>query len=225
MRKLGDALLDPTWRAALSDDLSAPYFQKLCADISTQANAGKTIFPPTDNIFTAFNLTPLDAVKVVILGQDPYHGRGQAMGLSFSVPDGVKIPPSLRNMLKEIETDIGKSVLTSGDLTSWARQGVLLLNSVLTVEEGNANAHAGLGWERFTDAAIGAVSTVNSGAVFMLWGGAAKKKASLIDARQHHILTAPHPSPLSSYRGFFGCRHFSAANAHLLAAGKTPINW
>lgn len=225
MSDLGAYLIDPSWCNALAGELAKPYFKALEAEIAARRNAGAHIFPPEENIFAAFNLTPLKSVKVVILGQDPYHGAGQAMGLSFSVPGGMKVAPSLRNMLKEIEGDIGQSVLSSGDLSAWAKQGVLLLNAVLTVEEANAHAHAGLGWEVFTDYAISTVSGACEGVVFLLWGGAAQKKASLIDQNKHLVLTAAHPSPLSAYRGFLGCKHFSKTNTYLATAGKTPIDW
>jgi len=225
MSDLGAYLKDPSWRAALEGEFAKPYFKEVEAALEHRRKDGAVIFPDEENIFAAFNLTPLDQVKVVILGQDPYHGPGQAMGLSFSVPEGVKVPPSLRNMLKEIESDIGASSLAGGDLTPWARQGVLLLNSVLTVEEASANAHAGLGWERFTDEAMSTLSSAREGVVFLFWGGSAKKKAALIDKTRHTVLTAPHPSPLSAYRGFLGCQHFSKANALLKAAGQKPIAW
>ena len=225
MRDLGAYLKDPSWRATLEGEFTKPYLKALETVLELRRKDGAVIFPQPENIFAAFNLTPLEQVKIVILGQDPYHGAGQAMGLSFSVPESVKVPPSLRNMLKEIESDIGASALIGGDLTPWANQGVLLLNSVLTVEEANANAHAGLGWERFTDAAMAALSRAREGVIFLFWGGTAKKKSALIDETRHTVLTAPHPSPLSAYRGFLGCRHFSKANAILKAAGHKPIAW
>ena len=189
-----------------------------------RAQAAGEVYPPNALIFNAFNLTPFNAVKVVILGQDPYHGAGQAMGLSFSVPRGVKIPPSLQNIYKEIYDDLGVTQPNSGDLSYWAKQGVLLLNATLSVSAGQANSHSGFGWQEFTDAAIGRLSERARNVVFMLWGNPAKAKASLIDASRHLVLTAAHPSPLA--RGaFFGCRHFSRANLYLVEHGKAPIDW
>ena len=225
MSRLGAHLRDPSWRAALGGEFAQDYFLKLENDIAERRAAGAVIYPPEPSIFAAFNLTPFDAVKLVILGQDPYHGPGQAMGLSFSVPEGTKTPPSLRNMIKEIEADIGSAALTSGDLTGWAKQGVLLLNTSLTVEDGKAGSHSKLGWARFTDRAIAALSDGREGLCFFLWGGHAQKKAGLIDAGKHLVLAGPHPSPLSAYRGFFGCKHFSKANAYLDASGRDPIIW
>jgi uracil-DNA glycosylase len=185
---------------------------------------GKTIYPSGNQIFKAFELTPLNEVKVVILGQDPYHGPGQAMGLSFSVPDGVPAPPSLKNIFKEIETDLGVEMSGKPNLEDWARQGVLLLNAILTVEGGKAASHSKIGWEQFTDAAIRTISEKCNGVVFMLWGNFARSKAELIDSSRHLILQAAHPSPLA--RGaFFGSRHFSKANSYLASIGKSEINW
>jgi len=225
MSFLAEQLSEPTWKAALGSEFSKAYFQNLEASLSSLEQAGAVIYPPKENIFAAFELTPFEAVKVVILGQDPYHGPGQAMGLSFSVPEGTKVPPSLRNMIKEIETDIGTSALTSGDLTNWARQGVLLLNTSLTVEDGKAGSHSKLGWAQFTDVAMSALSAAQQGIVFILWGGHAQKKADLIDQNRHLVLAGPHPSPLSAYRGFFGCKHFSQANEYLKMQGKHEIVW
>lgn len=225
MSGLARHLRDPSWRAALAGEFGEDYFLKLEAEIDERRAAGAAVYPPEASIFAAFNLTPLDAVKLVILGQDPYHGPGQAMGLSFSVPEGMKVPPSLRNMIKEIADDIGACALTSGDLSGWAAQGVLLLNTSLTVEDGKAGSHSKLGWMRFTDRAIAALSEAREGVVFVLWGGHAQKKAGLIDTSKHLVLAGPHPSPLSAYRGFFGCKHFSEANAYLEASGRTPIVW
>lgn len=186
---------------------------------------GAVIYPPGGKIFNALNSTPFDSVRVVILGQDPYHGPGQAHGLSFSVPLGVPTPPSLLNIFKEIEDDLGLPAPDHGYLRHWAEQGVLLLNSVLTVERGRAGAHQGKGWERFTDHVIRVLNAERDGLVFLLWGNYALKKGSVIDRRRHQVLTAPHPSPLSARRGFFGCAHFSKANQWLEAHGQTPIDW
>ncbi|VFQ43228.1 uracil-DNA glycosylase [Desulfoluna butyratoxydans] len=185
-----------------------------------------SVFPAEENVFRALSLTPFDQVKVVILGQDPYHGKGQADGLAFSVPDGVRIPPSLRNIFKEVARDTGRPLdEASSDLSRWARQGVLLLNAVLTVEEGKAASHANLGWKGITDGLVHALSAGRSGLVFMLWGGYARGKKHLIDEAKHRILEAPHPSPLSAHRGFMGCGHFSEANRFLAQQGKTPVSW
>ncbi len=216
---------DPGWRRALKGEFVAPYFAKLTSFLDEKQRAGAMIYPPEAQIFNAFKLTPFANVKVVILGQDPYHGPGQAMGLSFSVPKGVKLPPSLKNIFAEAHDDIGGHHRKVGDLSDWARQGVLLLNSVLTVEEGRAASHAKKGWEIFTDKAIMQLNEEKPGVVYMLWGAYAQKKAALINSRENEILTAPHPSPLSSYRGFFGCRHFSKANEYLKQRGDGPIQW
>lgn len=215
----------PSWFAPLAAELDTPYMQQLRAFLSQQAQLGKVIYPDASNIFSAFNSTPLDQVKVVILGQDPYHGPGQAHGLSFSVRAGMDIPPSLKNIFKEIKNDIGLPVPNHGSLQSWADQGVLLLNATLTVERANAGSHQGKGWEQFTDRAIKLISDAREGVVFMLWGSYAQKKAVLIDATKHLVLTAPHPSPLSAHRGFLGCKHFSKANDYLQSRGQTPIDW
>ncbi len=214
-----------SWHEVLGPEKAKPYFVELMAKVD-KARAEKTVYPPEQDVFNAFAMTPLDAVKVVILGQDPYHGAGQAHGLSFSVQDDVKIPPSLRNIYKELATDIdGFSIPQHGNLTSWAEQGVLLLNTVLTVEEANANSHAKFGWETFTDAVIDAVNYHTDGVVFLLWGSHAQKKGANIDSQRHLVLTSPHPSPLSARRGFFGCQHFSQANTWLKQHQKTPITW
>ena len=186
---------------------------------------GAVIYPPGEFIFNALNSTPFDAVKVVILGQDPYHGPGQAHGLCFSVQDGVAVPPSLLNIYKELEADLGSSRPPGGNLQHWAEQGVLLLNAVLTVERGRAGAHQGKGWEKFTDRIVSELNDSRDGLVFMLWGSYAMKKGAMIDRSRHLVLTAPHPSPLSAHRGFFGCRHFSKANTWLEQHGKPPIRW
>lgn len=216
--------IEPSWASALADEFQKPYFQQLAAQLHAQKAAGKTIYPPGSQIFRAFDLCPVSKVKVVILGQDPYHGPGQAMGLSFSVPRGVPAPPSLKNIFKEIEDDLGLRMSGSPDLTPWATQGVMLLNAILTVEGGLAASHSRLGWEQFTDAVIRYLSDNCSGIVFMLWGNFARSKAALIDPSRHCILQAAHPSPLA--RGaFFGCKHFSKANEFLSLHGQTPINW
>ena len=219
-----DVRIEQSWKQALAEEFDKPYFRELVAELHREKQAGITVYPPGGSIFKAFDLCPLDKVKVVILGQDPYHNPGQAMGLSFSVPEGVAAPPSLKNIFKEIESDLGIRMSGSTDLTPWARQGVLLLNSVLTVRAGAAASHSGLGWQEFTDAVIRIISETQDGVVFLLWGNYAKTKAPLIDISRHHILAAAHPSPLA--RGaFFGCRHFSRANEILEYEGKSPIDW
>ena len=216
--------IEQSWKNALADEFGKPYFESLVRFLHKEKTKGKRIFPPGSQIFRAFDLTPVDKVKVVILGQDPYHGPGQAHGLSFSVPEGVPAPPSLKNIFKEIETDMGVRMSGYPNLENWARQGVLLLNAVLTVRSGEAASHSKIGWEQFTDAVIRYVSNNCEGVVFMLWGNFARGKRELIDHSRHCVLEAAHPSPLA--RGaFFGCRHFSRANAWLTAAGRTPINW
>ncbi len=215
--------IEASWKEALKDEFLSENFARVKENF-LRAKAEGEVYPPNSLIFNAFNLTPFNAVKVVILGQDPYHGAGQAMGLSFSVPRGIKIPPSLQNIYKEIYDDLGIAEPNSGDLSYWAKQGVLLLNATLSVSAGRANSHSGFGWQEFTDAAIGRLSERARNVVFMLWGNPAKAKASLIDASRHLILTAAHPSPLA--RGaFFGCRHFSKANLYLAQHGKAPIDW
>lgn len=216
--------IEESWRRELQQEFDQPYFAELASYLHAEKAAGKTVFPPGPQIFRAFELCPFDDVKVVILGQDPYHNYGQAMGLSFSVPDGVPAPPSLKNIFKEIESDLGIRMSGRPNLEHWAEQGVLLLNAVLTVRAGEAASHSGKGWERFTDAVIKAISDKQQGVVFMLWGNYAKSKAQLIDPSRHTVLQAAHPSPLAK-GAFFGCRHFSQANAALLSQGKTPIDW
>lgn len=217
--------LDPSWYAVLQPQFEAPYFAQL-KEFLVAERQQYTCYPPGGKIFNAFDTTPFDKVKVVILGQDPYHEPGQAMGLCFSVPQGVQVPPSLVNIIKEINDDLGTQIPTTcGDLSGWAEQGVLLLNATLTVRAHQAGSHQRHGWETFTDAAIQALSQQRSGLVFLLWGSYAIAKKSLIDSTKHCILTAPHPSPLSAYRGFFGCRHFSQANNYLAAHGQQPIDW
>lgn len=215
-----------TWEDILGQEKRQAYFQQMMQFVESERAVGKIIYPPKQDVFNAFSLTKLDNVKVVILGQDPYHGPNQAHGLSFSVLPNVKTPPSLVNIYKELATDIPDfSIPQHGFLQSWAEQGVLLLNAVLTVEQGQAHSHAKIGWEQFTDAVIQQLSDQCSGLVFLLWGSHAQKKGAVIDTQKHHVLTAPHPSPLSAYRGFFGCKHFSKANQLLQHQGKTAINW
>jgi len=217
-----------SWRAALEPALASPQARRLGGFLRAEEAAGKRIYPPEGTRLAALELTPLDKVKVVILGQDPYHGAGQAHGLSFSVLPGVKVPPSLANIYKEIETDLGLPRPVHGHLEGWARQGVLLLNNALTVEDGRAGSHAGIGWEAITDAAVAAVAAKAEPCVFLLWGSHARKKAlavpGLMDSH-HLVLTAPHPSPLSAHSGFLGCRHFSKANAFLEKQGRGAIDW
>lgn len=209
----------------MAPEFEKPYMQELKRFLQAEKKQ-HAVFPPGHLIFNAFHHTPFDQVKVVILGQDPYHNVGQAHGLSFSVPRGVGIPPSLRNMYQELSTDIpGFQIPVHGDLTEWANRGVLLLNATLTVRAHTAGSHQGKGWEAFTDKAISELSAQRSGIVFLLWGRYAKNKAALIDSRKHHVLTAAHPSPFSAYNGFFGCRHFSKANAYLAEQGREPIDW
>ena len=216
--------IEQSWADALGAEFEKPYFAALARYLHEQKAAGKTIYPPGRLIFRAFELTPLPSVKVVILGQDPYHGPGQAMGLSFSVPQGIKAPPSLVNIFKEIQSDLCITMSGSPDLEPWARQGVLMLNASLTVEAGLANSHKAIDWQYFTDAVIKCISDNCSGVVFLLWGNFARAKKELIDTSRHYVLEAPHPSPLAG-GGFFGCRHFSKANQLLQSQGKTPINW
>ncbi len=216
--------IGPGWYEPLAAEFQAPYFAELRRFLVAEREQ-HTIYPPARSIFNAFHSTPFEQVRVVILGQDPYHGPGQAHGLSFSVPPGIPPPPSLANIFTELNRDLGIPRPAHGDLTSWAQQGVLLLNATLTVRAAEAGSHQGKGWERFTDAAIGALSDQHHGLIFLLWGRFAQQKANLIDADKHYILQAPHPSPLSAHRGFIGCGHFSRANELLEAQGKQPINW
>ena len=217
--------LEPSWKAHIGDWLQRPDMRDLSAFLRQRKAAGARIYPPGPQIFAAFDATPFDAVKVVILGQDPYHGPGQAHGLCFSVLPGVPVPPSLVNIYKEINTDLGIPPPDHGCLLPWARQGVLLLNAVLTVEEGRAGAHQGKGWEGFTDHAIETLAREREGLVFLLWGSYAQAKGKVIDTRRHRVLRAPHPSPLSAHRGFLGCGHFSATNQYLAQRGQAPIDW
>ena len=215
-----------TWDTVISEQKQQPYFSAMLETVDQLRQSGKVIYPDNEHVFSAFEATPFEQVKVVILGQDPYHGPNQAHGLSFSVLPNVKVPPSLANMYKELVTDIeGFEIPNHGYLQSWAEQGVLLLNTVLTVEQGKAHSHAKLGWETFTDTIIEKINAEHQGVVFLLWGAHAQKKGQRIDRTKHCVLTSAHPSPLSAYRGFFGCRHFSQANAWLQEQHKDPIDW
>lgn len=216
--------IEPSWKEALAPEFEKPYFAALSGFLHAEKAAGKVIYPPGNAIFRCFELTPVDRVKVVILGQDPYHGPGQAMGLSFSVPQSVQAPPSLKNIFREIESDLGIHMSGSPDLTPWARQGVLLLNTSLTVEAGAPMSHSRIGWAEFTDAVIRYLSDNKEGIVFLLWGRFAQGKKALIDTSRHYVLEAAHPSPLAG-GAFFGCRHFSKTNEYLINEGKSPINW
>lgn len=217
--------LHTSWKEALKPEFTQSYFQKLCVFLQSEIDKGQTIHPSQDRIFAAFNSTPLEKVRVVIVGQDPYHGENQAQGLSFSVPNDARIPPSLKNIYKELANDLNVPISDSGDLQCWADQGVLLLNAVLTVRDASPNSHQGKGWERFTDAVIELINNKQEHIVFMLWGTYAQKKGQGIDKTKHLILEAPHPSPLSAHRGFLGCQHFSLANDYLIKMGKSPIDW
>lgn len=217
--------LEPGWKARLAGEFEAPYLQQLRAFLVAERQAGKVLHPAASNLFAALDATPFEQVKVVILGQDPYHGPGQAHGLCFSVLPGTPPPPSLQNIFAELQRDLGIARPDHGCLLPWARQGVLLLNAVLSVEQGCAGSHQGRGWERFTDRIVRCLSDEREGLVFLLWGSHAQAKGRAIDGRRHLVLKAPHPSPLSAHRGFIGCGHFSAANAHLQARGLAPIDW
>lgn len=219
-----DVRIADDWKALLADEFDKPYFRSLVEFVRSEY-ASATIYPKGGNIFRAFDKCPVDKLKVVIIGQDPYHGEGQANGLCFSVAQGVPFPPSLQNIFKEVNSDTGAAIPTSGELDRWAEQGVLLLNSVLTVRAHQAASHAGRGWEQFTDAVVRAIAQNKSGIVYMLWGSYAQKKGAIASAASNLILKSVHPSPLSSYRGFFGCRHFSKANQYLVEQGKEPIVW
>ncbi|NBW41107.1 uracil-DNA glycosylase [bacterium] len=214
-----------TWREVLHGERQKRYFADLIAFVENERASGKAIYPSNADVFRALSLTEFEEVKIVILGQDPYHGPKQAHGLCFSVPDGIAFPPSLENLFKELKADIGMERPSSGCLKGWAQQGVLLLNSVLTVEAGQAGSHANRGWERFTDRIIAELNERRDGLVFLLWGAYAQKKGSMIDGDRHTVLAAPHPSPLSAHRGFFGCQHFSKANAALEQYGVAAIDW
>lgn len=218
--------INSSWQQVLQQQFEQPYFTEIVSFLKTEKAAGKIIYPPGSQIFNAFNLTPFNEVKLVILGQDPYHGKGQAHGLSFSVPTGIKPPPSLANIFKELQTDIGLTIPAyEGNLTSWAQQGVLLLNSALTVRDAEPASHANLGWSIFTDAVIEALSFHKQQLVFLLWGKYAQQKTKLINSDKHLILQAPHPSPFSVHTGFLGCKHFSKANNWLVQNGIAPIDW
>lgn len=215
-----------TWHDVIGNEKQQQYFTDTMEYVQQRRDSGVTVYPPQQDVFNAFKFTEFDNVKVVIIGQDPYHGPDQAHGLCFSVLPGVKVPPSLKNMYKELAEDIpGFVIPTHGYLESWATQGVLMLNSVLTVEQGQAHSHKHLGWEQFTDRVIASVNEHLNGVIFLLWGAPAQKKGRFIDSNKHVVLKAPHPSPLSAYRGYFGCRHFSEANQMLINQGKAPINW
>lgn len=217
-------VIEESWKDALAEQFAAPYFAQLKQFLVTEKQQF-VVYPPGPQIFNAFNLTPFDKVKVVIIGQDPYHEPGQAHGLCFSVQPGTKFPPSLMNIFQELQSDLGIPMPQNGNLEKWAQQGVLLLNATLTVRAHQAGSHQRRGWELFTDAAISQLSQKRSGIVFLLWGSYAQAKIQLIDSSKHFILTAPHPSPLSAYRGFFGCKHFSKTNELLVQSGQTPIDW
>lgn len=221
---MADVRIAEDWKAILQEEFDKPYFEELVSFVKEEYSRG-TVYPAGRNIFRAFDRCPVDKLKVVIIGQDPYHGPGQANGLCFSVGEGVPFPPSLQNILKEVRDDVGAPMPLSGELERWAEQGVLLLNAVLTVRAHEAASHAGHGWERFTDAVVRAIAERKEGIVYMLWGSYAQKKGSIADPSRNLILKAVHPSPLSAYRGFFGCKHFSAANAYLTSIGKEPIEW
>ena len=219
-----DPKIDTSWKDVLNKDFHSEYFEKLKSFL-VEEKQKHTIYPPGSQIFNAFNRTPFEDVKVVILGQDPYHGPGQAHGLCFSVPKGIKAPPSLVNMFKELQQDVGITIPTHGNLEKWANQGVLLLNATLTVKAHTAGSHQGKGWETFTDSVIKTISEKKSGVIFLLWGRFAQNKEKLIDTSKHYILKAAHPSPLSAYNGFFGCQHFSKTNEILRQNGQSEIDW
>ncbi len=217
--------IEESWKKILHQEFPKSYFENIVAFLKTEKAQGKIIYPPGSLIFNAFEKTPFKKLKVLLLGQDPYHGKGQAMGLSFSVPKGVRPPPSLINIFKELHDDVGVPISITGDLTSWAEQGVMLLNAALTVRAGEPNSHAKIGWHEFTDAVIKKVSDEKEGIVFLLWGSFAHQKQELIDQTKHHVLKAAHPSPYSADKGFFGCRHFSKTNKFLTDQKQDPINW
>jgi uracil-DNA glycosylase len=220
-----DVKIEKGWKELLKDEFNKPYFQQIVLHLKTEKNQGKIIYPPGPLIFNAFDTTPIDKVKVVILGQDPYHGPNQAHGLCFSVQNGVPPPPSLVNMYKELHEDVGLHIPNHGNLTAWAEQGVFLLNASLTVRAGEPMSHAKIGWADFTNTVIQRISDAKQHVVFMLWGKFAQDKRTLIDDSKHLILRAAHPSPLSAHNGFFGCKHFSKANQYLVSMGIEPINW
>ncbi len=217
--------IEESWKKVLQAEFSKSYFENIVAFLKTERAQGKIIYPPGSLIFNAFDKTPFNKLKVLLLGQDPYHGQGQAMGLSFSVPKGIRQPPSLINIFKELHNDVGIPIPTTGDLTPWAEQGVMLLNAALTVRAGEPNSHAKIGWHQFTDAVIKKVSDEKEGIVFLLWGAFAHQKQELIDQSKHHVLKAAHPSPYSADKGFFGCRHFSKTNEYLVQQKQQPIDW
>ena len=217
--------MEASWKQVLQGEFTKPYFLQIAAHLKAEKETGMLIYPPGSLIFNAFDKTPFAKVKVVILGQDPYHGAKQAMGLSFSVPDGIASPPSLVNIYKELNNDIGMTIPTSGNLTAWAEQGVLLLNAVLTVRANDPASHSKIGWMEFSNAVIKKISEQKKGIVFLLWGKFAQEKQTLIDQTKHHVLKAAHPSPFSAYNGFFGCKHFSKTNNLLMQQGLDPINW
>ena len=224
MSQIKNVQIEESWKEALNEEFKKPYFLEIKKHLLNAKKEGKTIYPPGSLIFNAFNTTPLDKVEVVILGQDPYHGPGQAMGLSFSVPKNIAIPASLKNIYKELNRDLGVKIPNHGDLTNWAKQGVFLLNAMLTVEARQAGSHKNIGWQTFTDAVIKTISDRCNGVVFLLWGNFAKNKKVLIDEMKHYVLEAVHPSPLAG-NGFQGCNHFSKANELLKNQGKQPIDW
>ena len=220
-----DPKIEDSWKSALSAEFNSSYFAELKMFLEKERKSGQIIYPPSSSIFSAFDITPFNKVKVVILGQDPYHGSGQAHGLSFSVLSKQIIPPSLKNIFKEIKNDLNISIPATGNLEKWAKQGVLLLNATLTVRANQPGSHQKMGWENFTDSVIRQLSSERNGIIFLLWGKYAKAKESLIDATKHFILMSPHPSPFSADRGFFGCKHFSKTNDILIREGKIPIDW
>lgn len=217
--------IEESWKKVLEDEFKKPYFKQITGHIKTEREQNKTIYPPGSLIFNAFQHTPISRVKVVVIGQDPYHGPGQAMGLSFSVPKGIPPPPSLVNIFKELHDDVGVPIPKSGDLTPWADQGVMLLNASLTVRAHEPMSHSKIGWHVFTDSVISKISQLKENVVFLLWGKFAQEKRELIDAKKHHLLKAAHPSPLSANNGFFGCKHFSKTNTYLMQHGIDPIDW
>lgn len=217
--------MNDSWSSALQGEKDSPHFRAVMQFLDQQRSQGITIYPPRDRLFAALKATPIEQLKVVILGQDPYHGPGQANGMCFSVNPGVPLPPSLLNMFKELQADLGIPISRHGDLSHWANQGVLLLNTVLSVAAGQPQSHQGQGWEPFTDRIIREVNERCPHVVFLLWGKPAQSKLGMIDGKRHTVLTAPHPSPLSAHRGFFGCKHFSRCNAALVGHGQTPVDW
>ena len=220
-----DVQIEESWKKILHTEFSKAYFENIVAFLKTERAQGKTIYPPGSLIFNAFEKTPFNKLKVLLLGQDPYHGNGQAMGLSFSVPKGVRLPPSLINIFKELHDDVGVPIPPTGDLTPWTEQGIMLLNAALTVRAAEPNSHAKIGWHQFTDAVIKKVSDEKEGIIFLLWGAFAHQKQELIDQTKHHVLKAAHPSPYSADKGFFGCRHFSKTNEFLVSQKQDAINW